>query len=242
MSAPEALPLAGCRLLYTRDAEHYARFAPRARAAGAELDHVPLLATRPRPLSEADRATLAAADTLLFTSANAVRSLGPPPPGKMLVAIGPATAAALGRVDVQAPPPFDSEALLRHWQPRGRQIVIVAAPGGRPLLAEALRQANRVQLLYSYERYNPTPRLPPLPLPQVVLLASVATGRHLLSSAPQPWLELLKWRAAIAGLSGRVAQWAQTQGFKTTFAAEEADESSQLASIYHWWRQRDKEL
>ena len=89
--------LSGCTILYTRDAAHYPAFRDRIAALGGTALHLPLMATRARSLSAAERTILDHSDTLVFTSAAAVRHLQEQYPlrGQQTVAIGEATAAAL---------------------------------------------------------------------------------------------------------------------------------------------------
>ena len=236
-----ARPLAGCHIAYSRSSSHYESFRARATALGASCEALPLMATRPLPLTAGDRAALAGAEALVFTSAAAARHLTYPLGQQEIVAIGPATAAALPRVDVAAPPPFNSEALLAAWQPRGRRIAILGAPGGRGLLRQALAENNEVAEMAVYERFNPSTALHFQHFPQVLTIASCGTLDHLLALAPPPLLRQLKSCCAIAAISGRVAQYAEAEGFARVFAAARADENAQLASICYWWRNLIKE-
>ncbi len=237
--------LTGCTLLYTRNATHYPAFRDRIAALGGTALHLPLMATRAQALMAADRAILDGSDTLVFTSAAAVRHLIEQYSlrGQQTVAIGETTAAALPSPPaIIAPAPYNSEALLAHWQPRGARIALIAAPGGRQQLAETLSKNNTVHTLYPYTRYNPTARWPDaLPLPDCITIASQQTLNHLLAIIPQEKTKLLQYRACIAALSVRVAQYAKTQGFQQTIFAEDANETRQIAAICRWWTQTQEQ-
>ena len=237
--------LSGCTLLYTRDAAHYPAFRARITALGGTTLHLPLMATRAQALTTADRALLNRSDYLVFTSAAAVRHLIEQYPlrGQQTVAIGETTAAALPSPPaITAPAPYNSEALLAHWQPRGARIALIAAPGGRQQLAAVLNKNNTVHTLYSYTRYNPTTRWPDtLTLPDCITMASQQTLNHLLAIIPQEKTKLLQYRACIAAISARVAQYAQQQGFQQTIFAEDANETRQIAAICRWWTQTQEQ-
>ena len=237
--------LTHCTILYTRDAAHYPAFRDRIADLGGTALHLPLMATRTRSLSAAERTTLDRSDILVFTSAAAACHLQEQYPlrGQQTVAIGKATAAALPQPpNITAPAPYNSEALLAHWQPHGARIALIAAPGGRPYLAEILSQNNTVYTLYSYSRYNPSARWPEaLPLPDTITIASQQTLDNLLAIIPQEKRKLIQYRACIAALSARVAQYAEKQGFQHIIAAENASETRQIAAICHWWKQTQEQ-
>ena len=126
--------LSGCTILYTRDAAHYPAFRERIAALDGRVLHLPLMATRVQPLTATDRTILDHSDILVFTSAAAVRHLLEQYPlrGQQTVAIGEITAAALPQPsNITAPAPYNSEALLAHWQPRaGASPSLLLAVGG----------------------------------------------------------------------------------------------------------------
>ena len=237
--------LSGCTLLYTRDAAHYPAFRARIAALGGSALHLPLMTTRALPLIDADRTILDHSDVLVFTSAAAVHHLIEQYPlrNQQTVAIGKTTAAALpSPPTITAPAPYNSEALLAYWQPRGMRIALIAAPGGREQLAATLNKNNTVHTLYPYRRANPTAVWPDaLLLPDIITIASQQTLNHLLAIIPQEKLKLLKYRACIAAISARVAQYAQQQGFQQTIFAEDASETRQIAAICRWWTQTQEQ-
>lgn len=237
--------LSGCTILYTRDAAHYPAFRERIAALDGRVLHLPLMATRVQPLTATDRTILDHSDILVFTSAAAVRHLLEQYPlrGQQTVAIGEITAAALPQPsNITAPAPYNSEALLAHWQPRGRRIALIAARGGRQHLTETLGQNNTIHSIYPYARYNPTSHWPAvLPLPDVITIASQQTLDNLLAIIPQEKRKLIQYRACIAALSARVAQYAEKQGFQQRIFAENASETRQIAAICHWWKQTQEQ-
>ena len=122
------------------------------------------------------------------------------------------------------------------------RIALIAASGGREQLAATLNKNNTVHTLYPYRRANPTAVWPDaLPLPDIITIASQQTLNHLLAIIPQEQLKLLKYRACIAAISARVAQYAQQQGFQQTIFAEDASETRQIAAICRWWTQTQEQ-
>lgn len=242
---PWALPLAGCRIVYTRSQEYFEKSA--LHALGATLDHVPLMDTRPKALCPDDVAFLAQVDGVLFTSAAAVRHFFTQNAWSnqtLAIAIGEPTARALRAQSIPeqalliAPAPYDSEALLSIWQPKGKRIGIVAASGGRELLFKALGADNEVKIIECYQRYNPTEHYPTaLPVPDFMMLASLQTVHHLLRITPQSYLKLLKLASTMVAISPRVAEFLKQQGFSRIISAPVAEELSQIEQIRQCWQQ-----
>lgn len=236
-------PLAGCRVLHTRADRHWPQARNTLKQLGASPLHLPLMDTRAIPFQ-----TPQALDAALFTSANAVEHfLAHSALPCAAVAIGAKTAQTLIRHNhpptVTAPPPYDSEALLSVWQPHGQHIAIIAAHGGRQILAEALAAHNRVNIVYAYERFCPATRciFTETNLPHATLIASQRTLDHLLKIAEPNTLKLLQWRTCIVALSPRIARYATDLGFRQTASAASADETAQLHALAEWWK-NNKEL
>lgn len=230
-------PLADCRVLYTRAAQHWDSARSALEALGADVRHIPLLDTRPLPFT-----LKRPPDDAVFTSANAVRHFFTQSTfDGQSIAIGEKTAQALRNagqnVAILTPPPYDSEALLAHWQPRGRHIVIVAAPGGRSLLQQTLSAHNHVEMLYVYERFCPTPtlELSAENIPDAVFAGSRQTLRYLTKIAQPDTLKLLQCRTCVVALSPRIADFATQLGFHRTISAGAASESAQIAALCQWW-------
>ena len=173
MNAPH--PLAGKRIVITRQREQAAPFADKLRALGARPLIVPTIATRlPADTQALDAALscLAAYDWVIFTSANTVRhvwerlsTLGRPlpPTWPAIAAIGPATAHALLQRGLRAqivPSAHVAEALAEALAARadlrGKRILLPQSNLARPVLAEMLRNAGaQVDAVVAYETYPP---------------------------------------------------------------------------------------
>lgn len=165
-------PLQGLEVMVTRPAHQAARLCELIRTAGGDAWSFPVLeiaaVEHPAPV----RALLSRAaefDIALFISTNAVEHAAElvgsneMPATLRLAAVGQRTADALrarhGRVDIEAPPPYNSEALLATaalQQVRGTRILIVRGAGGRELLADTLR-ARGAEVSYAevYRRLEP---------------------------------------------------------------------------------------
>ncbi len=236
-------PLAGCRLLYTRNHTHWQRQQPLLQALGADVRHLPLLDTRPLPLTSGEIAFCAQADALLFTSANAVSHLlsqYSPHCAQDCVAIGQATAQALAAEKIvrilAAPAPYHSESLLDFWQPQQRSIALICAPGGRELLFRRLSVSNRVRRIRPYQRYNPTQHWPFAQIRfDVLLLSSAQTLTHLQQITPQNALKLLQCHVHMACISQRVSEKARESGFQHCLTASVADEPHLIQTVSTWW-------
>jgi len=159
--------LRGWRIGWLRAAAVPASLASAIRVLGAELVALPVLSLRapPRnPTSTAARAEAIGAAVWIFVSPAAVRfawKLWPDleaPCGTRVFAVGPGTAAALSRRGIAAgfpPERHDSEGLLALESLREAHgpAAIFKAPGGRTLLADALRRrGQRVHELDVYVR------------------------------------------------------------------------------------------
>lgn len=149
--ANQSLSLQDWTVLSLRPRGQHASLRAAARRFGARL-----FAISPFDIVLLDnpdvRATLAqalTAQTLLFTSPNAVDAVMalaplPPPAGQSWLAVGAGTQRALARhgITATAPDRMDSEGLLglpALANLAGQRIALLTAPGGRGLLAPALR-------------------------------------------------------------------------------------------------------
>lgn len=236
-------------MVYTRSQSHLAQSA--LTQQGAIVDHVPLMDTRAKALSANDWDFLLSADAWVFTSEASVRHLYAQKQSiddgktRLYVAIGQTTARALSSQTSStiliAKAPYNSEALLSHWQPKNQRIAIIAAEGGRELLQSALALHNHVRPIYAYERFNPTLNYPThFPIPHAMMLASLQTVHHLVRITPQSYLKLLKLRCTMVAISHRVSQSLVEQGFLHTLAAPVAEEASQIQLMSEWWQQRQE--
>ena len=95
--ALEQVPVEGRRVLVARAAEARDVLPEALRSRGAEVDDVALYETVAEPLTDAERAALARADYVTFTSSSTVRFLAEsgaqPGAGARIVSIGPVTSA-----------------------------------------------------------------------------------------------------------------------------------------------------
>ncbi len=172
MPAPKHRALAGLGVLLTRPRGQIEELARSVEQAGGTALRFPVIEIKaPVDESMARQQLQAAAHVhaIIFVSANAVEwgvKLAPPesfaPP---LMAIGAATARALARhglpVALQPDASYTSETLLALPQLQvdavtGKRMLIVRGEGGRPLLAETLRNRGaRVEIAEVYRRIRP---------------------------------------------------------------------------------------
>lgn len=158
------LSLKGLGVLVTRPADQSVELIEAIESRGGHTLSIPVLEIVARPAAdvERDQRELAAADLVIFVSANAVRyGLNAIETDKAQVAaIGPATAAAIsrqgGRVNILPTGGSNSEHLLAMDELRdlsGKTVTIVRGQSGRELLADTLRHRGaHVQYLGVYER------------------------------------------------------------------------------------------
>ncbi len=152
-------PLAGRTVVVTRARAQASDLRIALEALGASVIELPVIRVQPSPASpELDAAVgdVGAHDILIFTSANGVdemaarmaargldaRSLRP---DQLVVAIGPATCAALASHGIRAdvvPDRFVGEAVLQALAPvpvQGRRVLIARARDARSTIADGLR-------------------------------------------------------------------------------------------------------
>src|SRR3569833_3916475 len=142
--------LQGLTVMVTRPAHQAVRLCELIRAAGGAALAIPMLEIGTVEDAAPVRALLARLDEFdfaLFVSSNAVDHAAAlvvehgVPPTLKLAAVGQRTAERLrthfGRVDIEAPPPYNSETLLATralQQVQGKRIVFVCGVGGCVLL------------------------------------------------------------------------------------------------------------
>lgn len=247
--------LAGRGIAITRPLEQATPLAALIREQGGEPISFPLLAIEPL---EDDAAlapaldALAHCDWVIFISSNAVeqgmphvRRHYPQLPHQLrFAAIGPATAAELGRHGIaQVLTPqgrYDSESLLALPQMqdiRGRRVMIFRGVGGRELLAETLRDRGaQVSFAECYRRINPQHDAGNLPalwqngqLHALVVTSSEAL-RHLLQLAGDaPWLR----NTLVCVSHARIAEAAQAHGLRAAVADAPGDAAMVQCLIQH---------
>lgn len=241
--------------MVTRPTHQAARLCELIRAAGGEALAFPVLEIAPIDDPAPARALFARLkefDIALFVSANAVDHAAALldgdalPSALKLAAVGRRTAECVRehfhRIDIEAPPPYNSEALLATpalSEVRGKRIVIVRGAGGRELLAETLR-ARGAEVHYAevYRRLEPDTDLdtvrssrPHIDLMVVTSndglrnLVSMAGGRH------RDWL----LAAQLVVISPRTAELAADLGFAHPAAvAHTATDEALLAAMTAW--------
>jgi uroporphyrinogen-III synthase len=203
--------LAGLGVLVTRPEPQAAPLARLLEAHGARVYRLPAIELQAREDRAALRAALGPLDRfqwIVFVSANAVRYGSYLLEGRRdprLVAIGPATAAALNhagfRVALVPDDGFDSEALLAspglsHVQ--GQRILIVRGDTGRELLAEELR-ARGAAVSYAEVYVRRCAR----PVPGAVAAVETEWSRGGIQVVTATSAELLRCLAEILGVRGR---------------------------------------
>jgi uroporphyrinogen III methyltransferase/synthase len=157
----------------TRPREQAASLQEPLEALGAEVLLVPTIRIVPRPLDDAVAAAvreLATYQLVVFTSANAVRVFagylargtadGGIPPGPVVAAVGPATAAALERHGLAChlvPDDYVAEGLADSLAETdaaaaGARVLIPCASDARDVLPETLRERGAVvEVLHIYD-------------------------------------------------------------------------------------------
>jgi len=238
--------------MVTRPAHQAERLCALITAAGAIPVPLPVMIIEPpRDLSPA-RALLARLREFaiaIFISANAAeRGLAllhsegiALPPHLKLAAVGQRTAATLlehgGRIDIQAPPPYNSEALLATAELSaviGKHIVIFRGSGGRELLAETLRQRGAtVEYAEVYRRAKPEvgvdEGLRRAGEIDIVVVTSQDSLRNLVEMVTTAGRE-----QQLAVISPRVAQLAAELGFTRPLVAAQATDEALLQAIAAW--------
>lgn len=169
------------------------------------------------------------APRVVFTSPVAVRCAAAlqslPPDLAGCCAVGAGTAAALRRAGVArvgVPARMDSEGLLAMPELQdlaGTDVGLVTAPGGRALLADALRaRGARVLRADVYDRVDvdldrrSVASLRALPAPAVLLLSSGGALARVLDALPADALDALR-ACAVAAASDRLVALAREAGF-----------------------------
>jgi uroporphyrinogen-III synthase len=245
--------LLGLHIMVTRPAHQAAHLCELIRAAGGVPVLLPALAVdNPADMGPALAIVqgLHEFDIAIFVSTNAVeramaliRRHGGVPAQLRLAAVGQRTAETLvrycGRIDIQAPPPYNSEALLATAELQslsGTRIVIFRGVGGRELLAEALqRRGAQVSYAEVYRRIKPDIRLADV-VPQgakidIVIVTSQDGLQNLVEMADLEQRREWLLNTQLAVISPRVAQLAARLGFKRpALTASQASDEAMVAA------------
>lgn len=235
--------LEGATVVITRPAGSGGAMAAQVRALGGRAAALPGLSLR--AASDGDsiaRALRAARDApiWIFSSPAAVRfafRLAPAlriPRATGVFAVGAGSARALSRHGIAAIVPTttsDSEGLLGLTElskVRGQRVVLVGAPGGRDLIAPALRRRGaKVEILHVYRREPPrlTQRhfdaIARLSNPLITLVSSAEALTNLVAQVPRTLLARLRGQSLVVS-SARLAELARAQGFKEIVQARSA--------------------
>lgn len=187
------------------------------------------------------------ADVVVFTSPSAVVAAHALQPlatedGQAWLAVGAGTARALARVGVhgvQSPQRMDSEGLLALpalADVSGRSVGLITAPGGRGVIADALRAGGaelRRADVYAREPTPPSPAriaaLMALPSPWLLPLSSGEALERTLAALPADAVARLK-TARVLAASDRLATLARAAGFDDVVRADDARPASLLSA------------
>ncbi len=204
----EELPLAGWRILVTRASKQSAGLSWPLRELGADVIEIPTIEIKPpQSFAALDHALLKIDhyDTLILTSVNGVETLferynrmGLPIVDMqhlLVVAIGPATAAAIQSEGVSVsivPEKYVAESVveaLRGKITRHSRVLLVRAKVARDVLPEELRKAGaQVEVIEAYETVIPESAAGklkeifanPETQPHIVTFTSSSTARNFL--------------------------------------------------------------
>jgi uroporphyrinogen-III synthase len=239
--------LAGATVVVTRPAGTSGALMRHVRRLGARALSVPGLSLS-RSEHDARAIRKAGFEDWIFTSPAAVRfgeALLPPMRMRSRIrayAIGDGTARALARHGIEATIPHersDSEGLLALpdlKRVRGRTFALVGAPGGRDLIAPALRRRGaNVEAIHVYRRLPPrlTRRhfdaLALAPDPLITLVSSGDALLNLVALLPAPQLARLR-REILVVSSARLAALAREHAFAEIALARSAAPRDLLAA------------
>ena len=245
-------PLHARRILLTRPEPQASLFAERLRTLGALVDCFAGVRIRINHPPPAELAALSTADLIFFVSRNAVQGLQACDGftacrTAALAAIGKATAQALDEIghtpSMQAPSPYNSEALLRLDALRdldGRHVVIVRGQDGRETLAEELRQRGAsVDYLCAYHRAPPENTLSfkclPHGVPDALCITSVEIARNLKQCIASEEYSMLLEQALVAGNS-RIADACAKLGYThVAMIANNPRDDAMLAALLDYF-------
>jgi len=244
-------PLANAGIVITRPAGTASALASRVRAVAGKVVQLPGLALRaPSDIGAATTALrrLRDADFAIFTSPAAVRfafrclpTLRIPKRVRVF-AMGSGTARRLARHGIEAIVPderSDSEGLLalpELARVRGACIVQIGAPGGRNLIAPALRRRGaKVETIDVYRRVPPrlTRRhfdaLERAPDPLIMLVSSGEALANLVAQLPEAQLARMRGQIIVVS-SARLVAAARENAFREIVQARSAAPRDLLAA------------
>lgn len=217
---------------------------------------LPAIKIVPLPLTVLQKQAVIEADTYLFTSYNAVEQLLLQVPvthlmDRQLIAIGIRTAKALEShglsVTLVADPPFTSESLLAmpaFSDLSMQNVVLCCGRGGRQLLQQALSQkAEKFKRIECYRRnkaelssevmieFIRTHRI------ASIIISSCEIAEAVAASLAQTRFDYWHWPVFV--FSQRIADYANSLGFKEVIVAPQSDQQSVNQVILAWWEIRE---
>ncbi|MCC7097413.1 MAG: uroporphyrinogen-III synthase [Thermomonas sp.] len=241
-------PLSGWTVLSLRPRGQHASVRAACARVGARLLALSVLAISARDdiATRRDLAAALAADAVIFTSPNAVRTAAALLPlrarrGQSLLAVGTGTQRALARLGIAAAAPgrMDSEGLLdlpALADPRGHSLGLVTGSGGRGLLAPTLiahgavlRRADvylREAVRLGVARIAALKGALRHPQRVLLVLTSAEALAGLLAQVDDPRLR----GVAVVAASPRLAQLARASGFDRVATAASARPAALLAA------------
>lgn len=238
-------PLQGLHVCYTRDPKHLPPFRAKLNSLGAQVSALPLLTLLPLQLTPKDHQQLQEADSLIFTSANAVQHYfrqTHPKAQQQLISIGEKTTQQLKIYTTNpiltAPAPYNSEALLSIFTPKNQRIALITAPNGRLLLSQTLSQHNHLTTHYPYQRHCATFTLQQIQhssQAHALTIASRSALDCLMQNYPHSHLKLLQCRTFIVAISKSVSAYAQQLGFQQRISAQRASDDAIIEALITWW-------
>jgi uroporphyrinogen-III synthase len=236
-------------ILTTRPWGQHQRFHERLQQLGFTISHLPCLVIEPLVCRLLQTDPGRRFDTVLFTSANAVRLAHAqrafPWPEINIHAIGSATARELEEhgqtLALQPVAPFNSESyLLQMNQVQPERLLIVKGEGGRTMISEKLQERGwEVSHADVYRRRLPVvehakiARLFSKPVPDIVSVTSNEALENLVTLAGEYRPALL--RLPLVLNSERAAALARQLGFASdTLVANPPGDDGQLQTLRHW--------
>lgn len=197
---------------------------------------------------------LNSADTLLFTSQNAVlgclqtKSLVELLKQKKIVAIGQATATKLAEYaihcDYVARPPFTSESLLedeRFWVLNFKSVAVVSGEGGRDVLLRQISERHvNIEKVSVYRRHKT--KIPPRNMIEflrlnnitAVAMTSVEIAEAVTTALKDAGLSERLQSLVVFTFGKRIEKACQALGYSQVYSAEMASQSALLELITKW--------
>jgi len=252
MSESFTASLDGVSVVVTRPLDQAAALREPLLQAGADVISLPTLEIEPIEIGPLQRNLILDLDRYAFVicvSPNAAR-LGLEalsdywpqwPVQQQWLAVGPASGDAMSGwgLNVKTAQQGATSETLLDWPElqhlTGQRILILRGEGGRETLADTLRQRGaHVDYLELYRRVKPSadtaPLLQALRGERVILTVTSGDGlRNLMTMVGEQVASLQ--RCPLVVVSGRLAQFAQEQGFQDVWQADSPAASDMIATI-----------